>query len=205
MIGIYGIHNLVNGKWYVGQAVDIEKRNKSERYFLERGSFHGPKRDNAHISAAWKKYGPHAFEWVVLEECDAADLDHREMFWISEKDSYRNGYNQTLGGGGRRGYHLGQETKSKISAALKGVPLRSETRAKMSAAHMGHAVSQKCRDKTRERSSRAVLETRPSGETVQWASATAAARSLGLYQTNITKCCRGKLARTGGSRWRYAD
>lgn len=32
--GIYGIHNLANGKWYVGQAVNIKKRWTSHRWVI---------------------------------------------------------------------------------------------------------------------------------------------------------------------------
>ena len=204
MTGIYGILNKITGKWYVGQAVDIARREKQERAYLAKGSFHGSRRNNEHMVASWKAYGPDAFEWHVLEKCKLDELDEREVFWIKQKDSYHNGYNQTVGGGGRRGYHLTEETKRKLSKSLKGRSLPEETRQKMRVAHIGHQVTQRCRDCTRERSSIAVEQIYDDGSTRVWASATAAASALGIYQSNITKCCRGKLSRTGGFRWRYA-
>lgn len=97
MVGIYGIHNKVNDKWYVGQSKDIKKRNNGEFCNLLNGKFHSWG-ENHHIVNAVKKYGIRSFEWVVLEECEIDKLDEREIFWIKEKDSYKNGYNQTLGG-----------------------------------------------------------------------------------------------------------
>ena len=107
--GIYGIHNLINDKWYVGQAVNIRARWNAHKSMLLRNE-----RESIHLLRAWKKYGADAFEWVILEECDPDQLDEREIYWIKEKNSYTNGYNRTLGGGGIHGYHLTQEHKARI-------------------------------------------------------------------------------------------
>ena len=87
MIGIYGIHNKVNDKWYVGQSNNIRKRNLYELRNLRNGVFHYNNSNN-HIVQAWQKYGENAFEWVVLEECEIDKLDEREIFWIAQKDSF---------------------------------------------------------------------------------------------------------------------
>lgn len=118
MTGIYGIHNTVNNKWYVGQSKDIEKRNHIELRNLKNGFFHYGN-ENIHIVSAWQKYGEDAFEWVVLEECTIEQLDEREIFWIAQKDSYKNGYNRTLGGGGSRGVVVSEETRKKMSIIAK--------------------------------------------------------------------------------------
>lgn len=39
----------------------------------------------------------------------------------------------------------------------------------------------------------------------EWPSATAAAKELGIDQPHIIRCCRGKLRKTGGYVWKYAD
>lgn len=111
--GIYGIHNLVNDKWYVGQAVNIEKRWATHRWALSAG-----KNESEHFLRAWRKYGADAFEWVVLELCTTAILNQREMFWISEKDSFRNGYNRTLGGDGSHGRIQSEEEKRRRAESL---------------------------------------------------------------------------------------
>ena len=121
MTGIYGIHNKINDKWYVGQAQDIKKRNYNELLNLKKfNRFHCGVRDNKHIVKSWQQHGESAFEWVILEECDIDKLDEREIFWIKKKDSYKNGYNQTLGGGGIRGKNLSKETRLKMSQRRSG-------------------------------------------------------------------------------------
>lgn len=39
----------------------------------------------------------------------------------------------------------------------------------------------------------------------KWSCAAEAARELGINQSNITQCCRGRLKQAGGYRWMYYD
>lgn len=113
--GIYMIKNKVNGNIYVGQAADIYERWKEHISLLRRG-----KHVNNHLQRAWNKYGDDNFEFSIVEECGENALNDREIYWITEYDSYHNGYNQTLGGGGVRGFKHDEETKQRISESLKG-------------------------------------------------------------------------------------
>lgn len=113
--GIYMIKNKVNGNVYIGQAADIYERWKEHISLLRRG-----KHVNNHLQRAWNKYGDDNFEFSIVEECDENALNDREIYWIAEYDSYHNGYNQTLGGGGVRGFKHDEETKQRISESLKG-------------------------------------------------------------------------------------
>lgn len=99
MIGIYKIENKVNGKVYIGQSVDIDRRQREHMRALNK-SVH----TNSYLQNAWNKYGAEQFAFEVLEECDLNSLDDREMYWINTYDSFnRNmGYNRTLGGDGNR-------------------------------------------------------------------------------------------------------
>lgn len=109
--GIYGIYSKSTGKWYVGQAQDIEYRLYQHRYLLSRG------KDNAHLRHAYQKYGAEDFEVSVLEYCPVDELNDREVFWVAEKNAYHDGYNFTLGGGGNRGWKASEETR-RIHAEL---------------------------------------------------------------------------------------
>ena len=62
MIGIYKIENKVNGKVYVGQSIDIERRWYSHKTQLN-GNRHG----NVHLQNAWNKNGNNSFEFVIVE------------------------------------------------------------------------------------------------------------------------------------------
>lgn len=140
--GIYGIHNLANGRWYVGQSVDIEKRWASHRWSLSAG-----KGESDHFLRAWRKYGADAFEWVILELCVPADLNQRESFWIAEKDSFRNGYNRTLGGEGGTGRIQSEEEKRKRSESLSVVYASPEYHEKRSALSKAMWQSEKYRSR----------------------------------------------------------
>ena len=93
-IGIYKIQNLVNGKIYIGQSVNIEKRWSTHRSALE-NNYHY----NIHLQSAWKKYGEENFKFSIVEKCNIDQLNQREIYWIAKFDSYENGYNLTPGGG----------------------------------------------------------------------------------------------------------
>ena len=79
MVGIYLITNKLDGKKYVGQALDIEKRWK--RHISD------SKKYDYVIYRAMRKYGIENFSFEVLEECPVDKLDEREIFWINKLDT----------------------------------------------------------------------------------------------------------------------
>lgn len=95
MIGIYKITNLLNGKCYIGQSIDIEKR-----WSEHKSIYNHPRCSNYHIYKAFRKYGIENFSFSVIEECEQSMLDDREKFWVQHYDSFKNGYNMTIGGDG---------------------------------------------------------------------------------------------------------
>lgn len=97
MIGIYKITNKINGHSYIGQSINIITRWNHHRNFSNKNS-------NYPLYLAFQKYGIDNFTFEVLEECDTLDLDSKEMYYIKLYDTYRNGYNQTEGGSGSKGY-----------------------------------------------------------------------------------------------------
>ena len=98
---IYLITNRVNGKQYIGQTVKtIEER--WERHIVDShrlNEFGEYKYDNK-INRAIRKYDWRNFSIQVIGEYNAEDLDKMEIHFIEMYDTFNNGYNSTLGGGG---------------------------------------------------------------------------------------------------------
>ena len=113
--GVYIIQNKINNKVYIGQSCDIISR-WGEHLRALRGNYHV----NNHLQHAWNKYGEDNFDFSIIKECDECHLDDEEIYWILKYDSYNNGYNQTKGGGGIRGFKHSEETRQKISEITKG-------------------------------------------------------------------------------------
>lgn len=132
MLGrIYLITNTVNGKRYVGQTIkSVEKRLKEhfKAAFVENR--------RAIICSAIRKYGKDNFSVICVQDNIAInDLDVAEQYWVKHYDTFgENGYNATTGGNQCR---ISDETKLKISAALKGKLKSEEHKKKMSKAQKG--------------------------------------------------------------------
>ena len=95
MAYIYQITNLINGKIYIG---------KTERSISERWREHikdSQKEENKHrpLYRAFNKYGLGNFSIEIIEE--TLTPEEREIFWIEQKRSFKNGYNATIGGDGK--------------------------------------------------------------------------------------------------------
>ena len=143
--GIYMIRNKVNGKMYIGQAIDIEGvRWKTHRRELK-GDYH----ENKHLQNAWNKYGQDNFEFSILLECEESQLNTYEEYYIFELMTYdsRIGYNKNYGGSSGKPT---EETKKKLSEAGKGRQHTEETKKKMSEAKKGKSFSEEHRKKLSE-------------------------------------------------------
>lgn len=98
MIGIYKITKKDNGKSYIGQSNDIERRFKEHKYKLD-----------IPVEIAIQKYGAEAFDFDIIEECSLEQLDERERYWIAFYNTYKGiGYNCSEGGGDNRGENNGR-------------------------------------------------------------------------------------------------
>ena len=95
MTGIYKITNLVNGKAYVGQAKNIDKRWNQEKSASKNQNNLGY---DYPLMKSFRKYGIENFSFEVIEECKIEELNDREIYWIEFYDTFFNGYNQTFGG-----------------------------------------------------------------------------------------------------------
>lgn len=60
------------------------------------------------------------FEFSIIEECTADNIYKREIHWIDFYDSFKNGYNRTLGGEGGNGTSPSKEIRQKLSSERMG-------------------------------------------------------------------------------------
>lgn len=130
--GIYEIVNLVNGKRYVGSAVDLRSRWRSHLHLLRKGSHHSPR-----LQRSFDKYGEISFEFRCLSLCAKEHLIANEQLAL---DSFRPEYNVERVAASRLGRKHSVETRAKMSADRKGKPKppqSAEHRQKISEAQLG--------------------------------------------------------------------
>lgn len=108
--GIYEIVNIINNKRYIGLSTNVYNRWKQHVNALESNTHH-----NAHLQSAWNKYPKDSFRFNIVERCEKEELVDREIYWIAFYDSFRNGYNDTIGGEGVHGYIMSDQQKQQIS------------------------------------------------------------------------------------------
>lgn len=123
--GIYYFRNKINNKYYIGQAIRIQKRLNHHLSNFRAGRYDTP------LYKAFEKYGLENFEVGVLDTFEGTDyreikfkLDDLEKKYIQEYKSYGlTGYNQTLGGdAGVLGYKKTEEQKQ---ANIQNLKIRS--------------------------------------------------------------------------------
>ena len=94
--GIYKITNITNNHSYIGQSKNIYNRFNSHHIC----DYQNPNncQYNSKIYQAFRKYGLQNFDIQILELCSEEELDKKEIQYIKEYDSFKNGYNMTEGG-----------------------------------------------------------------------------------------------------------
>ena len=133
--GIYIIKNIINGKFYIGSAVNIKLRWAQHKHQLEHNK-HG----NRYLQRSWNKYGRENFVFEVLEYVpDKHELILCEQKWFDKMKPYDNniGYNISPTAGSSLGVKHTDEMKAKVSKAVKGRKLSTEARKNIALAKMG--------------------------------------------------------------------
>lgn len=225
--GIYKITNLINGHYYIGQAIDIKARWREHRFSAN----HPEHKDhNSPIHRALVKYGEQGFSYEILEECSRKDLDEREIYWIDVLSARENGNYNILRGGQDRIkfddkpvelYDLQGQYIKTISSATKtaeelGVSRNSvygvlhKERPTCKGYQMKYAEDTSTIIKpyvSRQGGSKSVIQSDPkTGVTINiFISAAEAARVTGADSSAITKVCKGKLKTTKGFAWSYLE
>jgi group I intron endonuclease len=131
--GIYVIRNTVNGKVYVGSAVDLTTRWGQHRYLLDKRTHHC-----RYLQHAWTKHGAIAFVFEVIETIqETKGLIAREQVHLDDAFASGLAYNISRTAGSVLGVKHTEETRMKVSAAGKGRVYSLERNAKISASRKG--------------------------------------------------------------------
>lgn len=111
---IYGIYSKLEDKIvYIGQTIiGYDKRFKKHLNSCKLNS-------HCAIHAKMRKYGSDNFYPILLSECKNTELNEKEIEFIEKYDTYRNGLNETIGGGTMSGYKHKEITKQVIGEKLK--------------------------------------------------------------------------------------
>lgn len=109
---IYKATSKTTGKHYIGkyQHKKLSKRQGEHR----RSAFN--QNSQTHFHRALRQYGLDDFEWSVIDTAfDHVELNDKERYWVAFYDTFRDGYNMTLGGDGKWGYKHSEESIRKMS------------------------------------------------------------------------------------------
>lgn len=211
-----------SGKSYIGQTTNEKLRRKS--WFASKGPYTRPA---SKIAKARYKYGIENFKYEILhksiyssKEIAVQDLNRLEIYYIGLYDSYKNGYNCTLGGDGVVGVKLtdaqkeklrlknlgkvmSDESKKKIGEASRYWQNTPEGKAKMSAARKGKTKKKGYKNLA---NSTSVLKYTVEGEFIaEFSSIKEASNYTRSLAANIVAVCTGRRKTAGGYVWKYKN
>lgn len=223
---IYKIINAINNKFYVGSAVNFEKRKARHLWRLRRGDH-----ANKHLQAAWHKYGDNAFVFAVVEVVpESADLLAAENVWLKQHVGKEYCYNlgtdataPQLGMSGEKNAMWGktfshteeakarighaakmrvqsEEEKAKRRVTMRGRPQRAEVRAKISATLSGEGNYWygKKRPEHGAKVSKAVQVTDPEGRAKVFPSIQALRQTLDIKPPTVNRALKSGKPLTRG-------
>jgi group I intron endonuclease len=223
---IYKIINVVNNKFYVGSAVNYEKRKARHLWRLRRGDH-----ANKHLQSAWNLYGEAAFVFAVVQAVsESDDLLAAENVWLHEHVGKDYCYNiatdataPQLGMFGEKNAMWGktfqhtEDAKTRIGAAsqtrvqsdeekqkrrltMRGKPQPAEVRAKISATLSGEGNYWygKKRPDHGQKVSKAVVVTDPAGNATTYPSISALRLALDLKPPTVNRAVKSEKPLTRG-------
>ena len=210
MAYIYQITNDINGKIYIGKTeFSIEKRFKEH---CEDAFKNG--KEKRPLYAAMRKYGIEHFNIELIEETN--NPEERECYWIEQKQSFKHGYNATIGGDGRKyiDYDLViatyKETQNVAETARR---LNIDRNHANSILHLNNIDVLSANEVNQKRLGKIINQYTLTGEYIQsFPSAKTAADSLGKTTStsngatsHITDVCRGKRKTAYGYIWKFSN
>lgn len=187
--GIYKITNLITGDFYIGQSINIKKREWKHFSELRLG-----KHKNSHLQHTYNKYGEENFKFETILYCEPFELTRYEQALV---DKWKPAYNirkECVNSNkgikfsdkakinlsiSHKGYIMPKEQKIKIGESNKGRIVTEDTKIKIGLGNKGKIVSKD----GRERISKSCIGRKHTEETKQKMSET----RKGHYVSDETK------------------
>lgn len=179
IVGIYSVVNKLNGKIYIGQSINIERRWEQHKYG----------KGNLILRNSIKKHGIKNFEFKILEQIDVLnktkleiveELTKLEQKWFDDMKPFLK----------ENGYNIQKTSKPNLT------PNRDK--------HYGEKISKIKIDNNH--TGKPVCQYDFEGKLInEWKSAAEIERSLGYKAENISASCLNKSNSSNGYIWKFKN
>lgn len=136
---IYCYHCIPTGKKYIGKTKNENKRKQRHRYNAKKGI-------KNNFYNAVRKYGWDNFVYGIINEFDISILNEKELYYINFYDTYKNGYNLTIGGEGGTTWVMPEDIKKQYRERMLGHKLSDEVKKKISQSNRGRKWSKEAKE-----------------------------------------------------------
>lgn len=204
--GVYTITNLVNNKIYVGYATNMYRRRDWHFCSLRAGTH-----TNAHLQAAYNKYGVENLVFGILEREELELLAGLEHYWCNMLNAHDRefGYNIQPTHPDNKPRRVSEETREKLRASHLGQKNSLESIEKARQSNLGKkrdpvGVAARALKKKLSLKNKGVDQFDLQMNFIKsWVSAKEIERELGYANNNISMCCRGKYNTAYKYIWRF--
>lgn len=197
---IYLVTNKINNKKYVGKTeYSVERRWKEHISDSKKN-----KCEKRPLYNAIRKYGENNFTVQMIEETQYTE--EREQYWIRMFDTYKNGYNATLGGDGKRYYNHNAiidyyyETRNINEVATHFNCDNSTVRKILEKEQINYLQLNKKKYPTKK-----VAQKDKDGNIIRIFNSIHEAQEFSGCGNHIGECCSGIRKTTGGFMWEYIE
>ena len=210
MAYIYKIVNDINQNIYIGKT----ERSIQERWREHCKEYSRERAEKRPLYSAIKKYGIENFHIELIEETE--NPEDREIYWIEYYGSFKNGYNATIGGDGKKyiDYDLVVATYQELlnmTDVAKRLGIHPDTVSNILKIKDIETLSSE--EVSKNKTGKIVNQYNLNGEYIQsFPSAKAAADFLGKTTStskgatsHITDVCRGKRKTAYGYIWKFPN